>query len=235
MNKISDYNPLQDGVYLCEFLLVQYYEPITATTKNVGVGGGDVLNDYFPFDKPVGFSGTGSGGINIGDSGLDSKDNIIIGNGNVSSGKFATSIIGGTGVNIPPTFEYVTAINCTDYTIEESNRFYVENYPMVGAYLGGGNIVEIDHTDSPYTALYDDYLIVADTSTADVNIVLPTPSASNKGKLFVVKKPQTNHKVFITAGDGSIYIDDQLTHELGNSKICHHFISSGTKYFVIVP
>jgi hypothetical protein len=77
--------------------------------------------------------------------------------------------------------------------------------------------------------------MVADTSTANVNIVLPTPSSSNKGKLFVVKKPETNHKVYITAGDGSIYIDDATTHELGNSKICHHFISSGTKYFVIVP
>lgn len=235
LNKISDYNPLQDGVYLCEFLLVQYYEPTTATTKNVGVGGGDVLNDYFPFDKPVGFSGTGSGGINIGDSGLDSKDNIIIGNGNVSSGKFATSIIGGTGVNIPPTFEYVTAINCTDYTIEESNRFYVENYPMVGAWLSGGKIVELDNTDSPYTALYDDYLMVCDNAAGDVDVVLPTPSASNKGKVFVFKKLGSNHHINVTAGDGSIYIDDALTYQMSNDKQSAHLISSGTKYFVIVP
>lgn len=234
LNKISDYNPLQDGVYLCEFILVQYYEPTNIKTKNVGVGGGDVLNDYFPFDKPVGFSGTGSGGINIGDSGLDSKDNIIIGNGNVSSGKFATSIIGGTGVNIPPTFEYVTTINCTDYTIQESNRVYIENYPVVGAWLGGGKIIELDNTDSPYTATYDDYLMVCDNSAGDVNVVLPNPS-TNKGKVFVFKKLGSNHHINVTAGDGSIYIDDALTYQLSNDKQSAHLISSGTKYYVIVP
>lgn len=235
LNKISDYNPLQDGVYLCEFLLLTYYEPIITKTANVGTGVLDYFDNRFPFGKPLGNTGGTNGGINIGDSALDSKDNIIIGNGNVSSGKFATSIIGGQGVNIPPTFEYVTAINCTNYTTEESNRVYIENYPMVGAWLGGGKIVELDNTDSPYTATYDDYLMVCDTSIADVNIVLPTPSASNKGKLFVIKKTETNHKINVTAGDGSIYIDDVLTHELGNAKICHHFISSGTKYYVIVP
>lgn len=234
LNKISDYNPLQDGVYLCEFLLLTYYEPIITKTANVGTGVLDYFDNRFPFGKPLGNTGGTNGGINIGDSGLDSKDNIIIGNGNVSSGKFATSIIGGTAVNIPPTFEYVTAINCTDYTTEESNRVYIENYPMVGAWLGGGKIIEIDDTDSPYTALYDDYLIVCDNSGGDVDVVLPDPS-TNKGKVFVIKKFGTSHKVDITAGDGSILIDDATTHTINSDKESHQLISSGTQYYVIVP
>lgn len=234
LNKISDYNPLQDGVYLCEFLLLTYYEPIITKTANVGTGVLDYFENRFPFGKPLGNTGGTNGGINIGDSALDSKDNIIIGNGNVSSGKFATSIIGGTGVNIPPTFEYVTAINCTDYTTEESNRVYIENYPMVGAWLGGGKIVELDNTDSPYTATYDDYLMVCDNSVGDVDVVLPNPS-TNKGKVFVFKKLGSNHHINVTAGDGSIYIDDALTYQLSNDKQSAHLISSGTKYYVIVP
>jgi hypothetical protein len=235
LNKISDYNPLQDGTFLCEFLLVTYYEPTNATKKNVGLGSTDILNDRFPFGKPIGFTGVTTGGINIGDSGLDSKDNIIIGNDNVSAGKFANSIIGGTGVNIPPDFEYVTAINCTDYSIVEPQRFYVENYPMVGAWLAGGNVIEINHTNSPYTAVYDDHLIVCDNSGGNIDVVLPTPSASNKGKEFIVKKFGTSHQVNVTAGDGSILIDDATTHTINSNKAAHHFISSGTQYYVIVP
>lgn len=234
LNKISDYNPLQDGVYLCEFLLLTYYEPTTTNKKNVGIGGGDVLNDTYPFGKPIGFTGVQTGGINIGDSGLDSKDNIIIGNDNVSAGKFANSIIGGTGVNIPSEFEYVTAINCDTYNVPEPQRFYVENYPMVGAWLGGGKIQEIAFADSPYSAVYDDHLIVCDNSGGNIDVVLPTPSASNKGKVFIVKKLGTLNHIDVTAGDGSILIDDSTSHRIGILKQSHQFISSGTQYYVIV-
>jgi hypothetical protein len=235
LNKISDYNPLQEGVYLCEFLLVTYYEPSTTNQKNVGVGGGDVLNDTYPFGKPVGFTGVTTGGVNIGDSELDSKDNITVGNDHVSQGRFANTILGGTQVNIPINFESVTAINCDTYSITESNRFYVENYPMVGAWLGGGKIEEIAHSDSPYSAVYDDHLIVCDNSGGNISVVLPTPSASNKGKEFIVKKFGTSHQVSVTAGDGSILIDDSTTHTINSNKAAHHFISSGTQYYVIVP
>lgn len=234
LNKISDYNPLQEGVYLCEFLLVTYYEPTTTNKKNVGVGGGDVLNDTYPFGKPIGFTGVTTGGVNIGNSGLDSKDNITIGNDHVSQGKFANTILGGTQVNIPIDFESVTAINCDTYSITESNRVYVENYPVVGAWLSGGKVIEIDVTNSPFTAEYDDHLIVCDCTLGDINIVLPNPS-TNKGKVFIVKKFGTSHKVDITAGDGSILIDDATTHTINSDKASHQLISSGSQYYVIVP
>ena len=234
LNKISDYNPLQEGVYLCEFLLVTYYEPTTSNKKNVGIGATDILNDRFPFGKPIGFTGVTTGGVNIGDSGLDSKDNITVGNDHVSQGRFANTILGGTQVNIPINFESVTAINCDTYSITESNRVYVENYPVVGAWLGSGKIVEIVHADSPYTALYDDYLIVGDCAGGNISVVLPTPSALNKGKMFACKKLGNSHTLTITAGDGSILIDGATSHAITGNKATHHFISSGTKYFIIV-
>jgi hypothetical protein len=106
---------------------------------------------------------------------------------------------------------------------------------MVGAWLGGGKIEEIAHSDSPYSAVYDDHLIVCDNSGGNISVVLPTPSASNKGKEFIVKKFGTSHQVSVTAGDGSILIDDSTTHTINSNKAAHHFISSGTKYYVIVP
>jgi hypothetical protein len=232
LNKVSDYNPLQDGVYMCEFLLVTYYQPTTATKKNVGIGSQDVLNDKFPKGIPIGFTGVGSGGINIGNSHLDSLDTVVIGNDNVSGARYSTLI--GERINIPSGFEYVTAINCNDFTAVESNKVYIDNFPQKGAYSCGGNVIEIANADSPYTCVYDDYLIVGTPSSANISVILPNPSA-NKGKIFVVKKLGNPHKIVVSAGDGSILIDGATTHDISNDKQSHQFISTGTKYYVIVP
>ena len=232
LNKVSDYNPLQDGVYMCEFLLVTYYQPTTSTKKNVGIGSVDVLNDKFPKGIPIGFTGIGSGGINIGNSHLDSLDTVVIGNDNVSGARYSTLI--GERINIPSGFEYVTAINCTDFTAVETNKVYIENFPQIGAYSCGGNVIEIANADSPYTCVYDDYLIVGTPSSANISVILPNPSA-NKGKIFVVKKLGNPHKIIVSAGDGSILIDGATTHDISNDKQTHQFISTGTKYYVIVP
>ena len=232
LNKIIDYNPLQDGVFLCEFLLVTYYQPTTATKKNVGIGSQDVLGDKFPKGIPKGFTGVGSGGVNIGNSGLNGLDAITVGNDNVSNAKY--SIIIGQKVNIPTNFEYVTALNCNNFTAPQDNKVYIENFPMSGAYLCGGNVVSINNTNSPYSVLYDDYLIVATTLSGDVSVVLPNPT-DNKGKTFVVKKLGSPHDVIVTAGDGSILIDGSTSHLISSDKASHHFISDGTQYFIIVP
>jgi hypothetical protein len=232
LNKISDYNPLQNGVYMCEFLLVTYYEPTTVTKKNVGIGVPDVLSDKFPKGTPVGFSAVSSGGINIGNSGLDCLDSVVIGNDNISTARYSTII--GESVNIPSGFEYVTAINCNNFTAVESNKVYMDNFPQRGAYSCGGNVIEINSTNSPYTCVYDDYLIVGTPSGSDISVILPTPS-TNKGKIFVVKKLGNPHKIVVSAGDGSILIDGATTHNVSSDKESHQFISTGTKYYVIVP
>jgi hypothetical protein len=232
LNKISDYNPLQNGIFLCEFLLVTYYQPTTATKKNVGIGSQDVLSDKFPKGIPIGFTGVGSGGINVGNSHLDSLDSIVVGNDNVSTARYSTII--GERVNIPSGFEYVTAINCTDFTAVESNKVYIDNFPQNGAYSSGGNVLEINSTNSPYTCVYDDYLIVGTPSGSDISVILPNPS-TNKGKIFVVKKLGNPHKIVVSAGDGSILIDGATTHNIPSDKESHQFISTGTKYYVIVP
>jgi hypothetical protein len=232
LNKISDYNPLQNGVYMCEFLLVTYYEPTTVTKKNVGIGVPDVLSDKFPKGTPLGFVAVSSGGINIGNSGLDCLDSVVIGNDNISTARYSTII--GERVNIPSGFEYVTAINCNNFTAVESNKVYMDNFPQIGAYSCGGNVIEINSTNSPYTCVYDDYLIVGTPTGSDISVILPNPS-TNKGKIFVVKKLGNPQKIVVSAGDGSILIDGATTHDISNDKESHQFISTGTQYYVIVP
>lgn len=232
LNKITDYNPLQDGVYMCEFLLVTYYQPTTATKKNVGIGSIDVLNDKFPKGIPKGFTGVGSGGVNIGNSGLNRLDSITVGNNNVSNAAY--SMIIGQKVNIPTGFEYVTALNCNNFTAPQDNKVYIENFPQNGAYSCGGNFKAINTSNSPYTCLYDDYLIVGTITTGNISVILPNPS-TNEGKIFVVKKIGSPHDIIVSAGDGSILIDDSTTHLISSDKSSHQFISNGTQYYVIVP
>jgi hypothetical protein len=233
LNKVSDYTPLEDGVFLCEFLLATYYQPFSRNTGAVGVGGYDgsgVQGDYFPTDGRDGFLGTSSGGVNIGDNQGD-DDNISTGDGNNVQGNYNT-VLGGTNVGISRDFDNVTAIRCTDFNIPEGDRVYVENYPVMGTWLGSGKITSIDNTDSPYTATYDDWLILCDTTSGSISVTLPDPTDIS-GKMFVIKKTASSNSVTITAGDGSVIIEDTTSHSQNAKGGYDQVVSDGTQYWII--
>ncbi len=56
------------------------------------------------------------------------------------------------------------------------------------------NIVE---TDVDYTALLSDAVILGDASSGHVTITLPTPTTSNKGKKYTIKKEDTNEDGYV--------------------------------------
>lgn len=233
LNKVENYNPLQDGVFKCEFLLATYYEPFARNTGAVGVGGYDgsgVQGNYFPTEGRGGFLGTSSGGVNIGDNQGD-DDNISTGDGNNVQGSYNT-ILGGTNVAIPREFNNVSALRCTDFAVPEGDRVYVENYPVLGTWLGSGKITSIDNTDSPYTAVYDDWLILCDTTSGSITVTLPDPT-NISGKMFVVKKTASANSVTINAGDGSVLIDDATTHTDNAKNGYDQVVSDGTQYWII--
>ena len=233
LNKVSDYTPLEDGVFLCEFLLATYYQPFARNTGAVGVGGYDgsgVQGDYFPTDGRGGFLGTSSGGVNIGDNQGD-DDNISTGDGNNVQGNYNT-VLGGTNVGVSRDFDNVTAIRCTDFNIPEGDRVYVENYPVMGTWLGSGKITSIDNTDSPYTATYDDWLILCNTTSGSISVVLPDPTDIS-GKMFVVKKTASSNSVTITAGDGSVIIEETTSHTQNAKGGYDQVVSDGTQYWII--
>lgn len=233
LNKVENYNPLQDGVFKCEFLLATYYEPFARNTGAVGVGGYDgsgVQGNYFPSEGRGGFLGTQSGGVNIGDNQGD-DDNISTGDGNNVQGSYNT-ILGGTNVAIPREFNNVSALRCTDFAVPEGDRVYVENYPVLGTWLGSGKVVSIDNTDSPYTAVYDDWLILCDTTSGSITVTLPDPT-NISGKMFVVKKTASANSVTINAGDGSVIIEDTTSHSQNAKGGYDQVVSDGTQYWII--
>jgi hypothetical protein len=237
LNKVIDFNPTQEGLTECEFLLASYYPPSKPNTKPIGVGGSDTDNpvnpDFYTLDgePPIKNTKNTSGGLNAGDNFGSSDDVIILGDGNSNLGKYNT-ILAGENVFVGQ-FDKVTAINCSDFEVPQGDRAYVENYPVVGAWLGSGKVVNITNADSPYTAKYDDWLILCNTSGGNITVTLPTPTTSNKGKVFVVKKTSASHSVILNAGDGSILIDDvtSLTENAKNG--FDQVVSDGTQYWII--
>ena len=237
LNKVIDFNPTEEGLTQCEFLLAGYYPPSKSNKTPIGVGGKDTDNpvnpDFFTIEgepkvkttKPTG------GGMDTGDNNGSGDDVVMMGTGNTNYGKYNT-VLAGQNVFVGQ-FDNVTTFNCTDFTVPQGDRVYVENYPVVGAWLGSGKVTNITNANSPYTAAYDDWLILCNTSAGNITVTLPTPSASNKGKVFVVKKTATNHSVTINAGDGSILIDDETSHTTTQKNGYDQVVSDGTQYWIL--
>ena len=237
LNKVIDFNPTQEGLTKCEFLLAGYYPPSKPNKKGIGVGGSDTDNpvnpDFYTLDGEPQVKNTKntSGGMDTGDNFGSSDDAVMMGTGNTNYGKYNT-ILAGEGVFIGQ-FDNVTTIHCNDFEVPQGDRVYVENYPVVGAWLGSGKVVNITNADSPYLATYDDWLILCDTSVGSITVTLPQPSAANKGKMYVVKKTESANQVTINAGDGSVLIDDSTSHSDNAKNGYDQVVSDGTQYWII--
>ena len=237
LNKVIDFNPTQEGLTQCEFLLASYYPPSKPNTKPIGVGGSDTDNpvnpDFYTLDgePPIKNTKNTSGGLNAGDNFGSSDDVIILGEGNSNLGKYNT-ILAGENVFVGQ-FDNTTTIHCSDFEVPQGDRVYVENYPVVGAWLGSGKVVNITNADSPYIAKYDDWLILCNTSGGNVTVTLPQPTEANKGKMYVVKKTSASHQVTINAGDGSVLIDDATSHSDNAKNGYDQVVSDGTQYWII--
>jgi hypothetical protein len=237
LNKVVDFNPMREGLTKCEFLLAGYYAPSKSNTKPIGVGGSDTDNpinpDFYTLDgePPIKNTKTTSGGLNAGDNFGSSDDVIILGEGNSNLGKYNT-ILAGENVFVGQ-FDNTTTIHCSDFEVPQGDRVYVENYPVVGAWLGSGKVVNLTNADSPYLATYDDWLILCNTSGGNITVTLPTPTQANKGKMYVVKKTESAHQVTINAGDGSVLIDDSTSHSDNAKNGYDQVVSDGTQYWII--
>jgi hypothetical protein len=237
LNKVIDFNPTQEGLTQCEFLLAGYYAPSKSNYKPIGVGGKDTDNpvnpDFYTLDGEPQVKNTKntSGGMDTGDNFGNSDDVVMMGTGNTNYGKY-NAVFAGENVFVGQ-FDNVTAIHCSDFEIPQGDRVYVENYPVVGAWLGSGKVVNLTNADSPYIAKYDDWLILCNTSGGNITVTLPTPTAANKGKMYVVKKTSASHQVTINAGDGSVLIDDATSHSDNAKNGYDQVVSDGTQYWII--
>jgi hypothetical protein len=237
LNKVIDFNPLKEELTKCEFLLAGYYAPSKSNKKPIGVGGADTDNpinpDFYTLDgePAIRWGKNHGGGLNSGDNIGTGDDAVMMGTGNTNYGKY-NAVFAGENVFVGQ-FDNVTAIHCSDFEIPQGDRVYVENYPVVGAWLGSGKVVNITNADSPYLPTYDDWLILCNTTGGNITVTLPTPTAANKGKVYVVKKTASSHNVTINAGDGSVLIDDDTSHTENQKNGYDQVVSDGTQYWII--
>lgn len=235
LQTVTDYNPLIDDVYECEFLLAKYYPPFSRTKKQLGFG--DVVDtgggaELIPFGNKTNSTGSSTRGVYVGNNTGRGGENVVVGNLNAIGGSHNV-VTSSQRVVIPDNYENVTAIRCDNYNVPYTERLYIENYPCLGSWMSGGKVVTIVHSMSPYLATSEDWLILCNTSSGNITVTLPTPTAANSGKMYTIKKTQSSHSVTIRAGDGSILIDDTTTHTQNAKNSFHQVVSDGSQYWVI--
>lgn len=228
LNQIVDYNPIEDGVYLCEFLLAQFIEPATIVQKTIGAGTAgqtDAESDIYPGgDIPIkpGIKGV-TVGVSQGGGGIFQGDGIVQ-NNNVTD-SFAV-------VSKNTTFQAGTdgsgAIVCNDFVITKPDTLYIGNYEMYPSFLSGGNVKTIT---ANYTATKDDYLFLLDTTAGQITLTLPDPSGLS-GKYFAVKKITAGQQVTIDTV-GTAKIDGGDTHTMTNQWAAHEIVTDGVDYFLM--
>jgi hypothetical protein len=235
LQTVTDYNPLIDDVYECEFLLAKYYPPFSRTKKQLGFS--DAINsgggaELIPFGNKTNSTGSSTRGVYVGNNTGRGGENVVVGNLNAIGGSHNV-VTSSERVVIPDNYENVTAIRCDNYNVPYTERLYIENYPCLGSWMSGGKVTSITNADSPYLATSEDWLILCNTSAGNITVTLPTPTAANSGKMYTIKKTQSSHSVTINAGDGSILLDDNTTLTRNAKNSFDQVVSDGTQYWVI--
>jgi hypothetical protein len=228
LNQISDYNPIEDGVYLCEFLLQQFIEPATIVQKTIGAGTAgqtDAESDIYPGGNiPIkpGIKGV-TVGVSQGGGGIIQGDGIVQNNNLTDT--FAV-------VSKNTTFQDGTdgsaAILCDDFAVTKADTLYLGNYEMYPSFLSGG-AVRTETTN--YNVTKDDWLILAVTTAGNITITLPDPSGLS-GKTWVIKKPLSGHQVTINTATAA-QIDGSDSH----TQTSHHsydvITTDGSQFYII--
>jgi hypothetical protein len=231
LNKVSDYNPIEEGVYECEFLLAQFIPPATITNKKIGAGTGqgqetEDYGDIYPGgSNPI---RPGIRGANVGGS-TGSGGGVFTGYDIVQSSDGANnSGLGLRRVNYSMGAEGSVALVCTDFEVTKPDTLYVGNFEMYPAFLSGGSVQTVTANT---TATKDDRLFLVDTTSGNKTITLPDPTGLS-GKQFVVKKLTSAHTITVDT-TGTAKIDGADTHSINQHWASHIFETDGVDYFII--
>jgi hypothetical protein len=231
LNKVSDYNPVEEGVYECEFLLAQFIPPATQTIKVIGSGTaggnqGETYGDIYPSgNNPI---RPGIKGVSVGIS-QGTGMGVFVGTEVVNSAiNVNNSGLGLTEVSFPIGTDGSVALVCNDFEVTKSDTLYIGNYEMYPSFLSGGSVKTVTANT---TATKDDRLFLVDTTSGSKTITLPDPTGLS-GKQFAIKKITSGSSV-IVATTGTAKIDGGDTHTMILQWASHIFETDGVDYFII--
>jgi hypothetical protein len=231
LNKVENYNPTDEGVYLCEFLLAQFIQPATITNKTIGSGTGggqseETYGDIYPSGsnpiKPgirtvsVGTSESTGNGVFVGTGIVQSPTNTD------NSGFGLKDVVFGTETNGS------VALICEDFEVTKSETLYVGNYEMYPNFLSGGAVKTVS---ANYSATKDDWLILATTTAGNFTITLPDPTGLS-GKSWVIKKPLPSHQVTIATATAA-QIDGSDSHTQTSAHSYDVITTDGVQFYII--
>lgn len=231
LNRVNDYNPVEDGVYECEFLLAQFIPPATQTIKVVGAGtsGGEQVETYGDLYPAGNFPiRPGIKGVSVGTSQSEGSG-VFVGTGIVQS----PVNINNSGLGIIDTVFGVgvdgsVALVCNDFEVTKSDTLYVGNFEMYPNFLSGGAVRTVS---ANYSATKDDWLIIASTTAGNFTITLPNPTGLS-GKTWVIKKPLAGHQVTIDTATAA-QIDGSDTHTQTSAHSYDVITTDGVQFYII--
>ena len=231
LNKVNDYNPVEEGVYECEFLLAQFIPPATLSKKVVGAGTaggnqGETYGDIYPGGNfPI---KPGIKGISVGTSQSEGSG-VFVGTGIVQSPIY----INNSGLGLKDTLYGVgvdgsVALVCDDFEVTKSDTLYVGNYEMYPNFLSGGSTKTVS---ANYSATKYDWLIIASTTAGNFTITLPDPTGLS-GKTWIIKKPLAGHQVVIATATAA-QIDGSDTHTQTSAHSYDVITTDGVQFYII--
>lgn len=260
INKIEDYDPLNPGVFRCEFLFLSTAPDFVPSTGETGGGGSDEFGDFFPgggdrrmpdgsqFNRP---------GLTLGrDHGTNGFQQLFVGDRIVSApGARVNTVLGSDTIYVGQA-EKVTVIGSDNLDVSDaaSGDFWVHQKevdmraPISGQALmyngtkwvpqtpGAASFsvitYNIDSSDSPYTIAEAGGFVnvFADTSGGSITVNLPTMS-SFTGVINIKKTAAGNTLTIEPAGAETI--DGAANLAVTTNNASTQIVSDGTNAQII--
>lgn len=124
----------------------------------------------------------------------------------------------------------MTSNSATAVASQQSIKAYVDNSVSATQDIA---VTSINNTDSPYTVLSTDYLILVDASSAAVTVNLPT-AVGIEGKQYIIKKTDTSLSNGVTVDASTTEtIDGALTKTLRTQNESIKLVSDGANWQLI--
>lgn len=259
INKIENYDPLNPGVFRCEFLFLNTAPSFEATEGGTGGGGEDPFGDFFPGGgdrrMPDG-SAYNVKGLAIGrDNGQNGFQSLYVGDNIVSAPtNRVNTVLGSQRVVLPAGITHATVIGCEDIEVNASGQFWVHNKevdihnPISGQAMMYNGVkwvpqtpgaasfsvitYNIDSSDSPYTIAEAGGFVnvFADTSGGNITVNLPTMSSFTG--VINIKKTDAGNTLTIEPA-GAETIDGAANLAVTTNNASTQIVSDGTNAQII--